>query len=624
MPLFQTMATISSALWTVPLQGTVAHAVSSEKLLARMRWLALGIWGALLGLNPSSAGLLFVQYYPYYIFAGAAYCFFGQYLAYRHYKGRPVTFPIGLTDIVFVLALCGASGGLFSPVYVYFYGLTLIAALRFDWRAGLGVAVTTGAASVALLFLVPPVHLSASELYQDLAFRMTLLFGLAGLAGLFSSQKPSQKNVPQSESTPPSPYQLDNVQEKLTTLEVESLSQQLVDIVSEHIPCRGVSLVLFDPDTHKCVGVAVAGSFPRVPAPLWEQALTEGGALRAALDLGPTVLNTAQDIYARFQTLSNKKIARRHLFIHEIGEIGQNLTGCFLLADRIHHNETDEPDATEGSEGFSSKDNQVLADIAQYAVPAIQNAYHYEEAKRESTELRGLLHAILNSQEEERQRVVSEWHDQLGEKLFRVLQDFRGCQEFVLQHAPEGRERFAKLASEIDEIAALVRQSADDLLPPVLEDFGFVEALRSYVSGLQEHEPFEVVMQAENDSRALPTQTSRKLFRITQEALQNIQKHAKANHVQIALTFEQQGLSLMIKDDGQGFQPEPFTPGHYGLLYMREQAVACGGRLSVQSEQGHGTEVRVELPVDEEAASEAASEPASNTADSASSPAAST
>ena len=72
--------------------------------------------------------------------------------------------------------------------------------------------------------------------------------------------------------------------------------------------------------------------------------------------------------------------------------------------------------------------------------------------------------------------------------------------------------------------------------------------------------------------------------------------------MQIALTFEQQGVSLMIKDDGQGFQPEQPLPGHYGLLYMRERAVSCGGRFSVQSQHGRGTEVRVELPIAEDSA----------------------
>ena len=482
-------------------------------------------------------------------------------------------------------ALCGVSGGLFSPLYVYFYGLTLIAALRFNWQAGFGIALTAGMASGLLLLFVPLSSASIPELYPSLAFRFTLLVSIAGLAGLFSTQRLPQTNVPKAVPDHPQTNRPDTLREKLAILEMDPLLQQLVDGVLQRIPCRGVCVILLDPDTQACVNVRTAGSFPTLAPATWEQSLTEGGALRAALDLGLLTLNTSQDICTRLQALSEKKLAQRHLLIHPLGD--DSLLGYLILSDRNNR------------DGFRPQDSQVLADIAQYAVPAVQNAHAFAEAQRSVTELRSLLHAVLNAQEEERQRVVSEWHDQLGEKLFRLLQDFRGFQEFVLQHAPEGRERSTKLAAELDTIAALVRRFANDLLPPVLEDFGFVQALRAYVTGLQEHEPFEVIMQTDDGGRPLPIQTSRKLFRITQEALHNIQRHAKANHVQIAVTFEQKGVSLMIKDDGQGFQPAQLTPGHYGLLYMREQAVSCGGRFSVQSEQGHGTEVRVELPINE-------------------------
>ncbi len=551
-------------------------------MLARLRWLALGVWAGFLWFNPPP---LFQPFTQYCLVAGILYCLFGQYFAYRHYKGTPLTFPIGLSDVVFVAALCGVSGGLLSPLYVYFYGLTLIATLRFNWQAGFGIALTAGIASGLLLLFVPPSSASIPELYPSLALRVTLLVGIGGLAGLFSTQRPPQVNLPKTAPDLPHTSQLDALREKLAILEIDPLLQQLVDEVLQRIPCRGVCVVLLDPDTQACVNVRTAGSFPTLAPATWEQSLTEGGALRAALDLGLVALNTSQDIYTRLRALSEKELAQKHLLIHQLGD--DSLLGCLILSDSTNR------------DGFRPQDGHILADIVQYAVPALQNAHAFTEANRSVAELRGLLYTVLNAQEEERQRIVSEWHDQLGEKLFRVLQDFRGFQEFVLQHAPEGRERFTKLASELDAIAALVRQFADDLLPPILEDFGFVQALRAYVTGLQEHEPFEIIMQTDDGGRSLPTQTSRKLFRITQEALHNIQRHAKANHVQIALTFEQKGVSLMIKDDGQGFQPAQRTPGHYGLLYMREQAVSCGGRFSVQSKQGHGTEVRVELPIDE-------------------------
>ena len=78
--------------------------------------------------------------------------------------------------------------------------------------------------------------------------------------------------------------------------------------------------------------------------------------------------------------------------------------------------------------------------------------------------------------------------------------------------------------------------------------------------------------------------------------MRNIRKHAQASHVQIAFVKEHTGVSLMIKDDGQGFNSEQPPQRHYGLLYMRERAEACGGRFRVVSVRGQGTEVRVDFP----------------------------
>ncbi len=582
------MATIYSAFWAPSLQGAVDHSTPNEKILARLRWLALGGGVGVLWLNPPA---LFQAMTQYCLLGSVLYCFFGQYFAYRHYKGTPLPFPIGLSDVIFVAGLCGVSGGLLSPLSAYLYGLTLIATFRFDWRAGLGMALAASIASGLLLFLVPPPLASIPESYSSLALRCALLLGMVGLAGIFSTQRLSPDPLPQAAPDPQHPAHSQPRQEQLAGLDLDPLLQRLVEEVWHSLPCRGVCVVLLDPDTQGCVRVKTAGSFPTLSPSTWDRSFSKGGALRITLDLGLSVLTTSQDLYTRLQMLSDNELARRHLLIHPFGH--DSLLGCFLVSDSKH------------PAGFRPQDSEVLTDIVHAALPVVQRAYILAEARRSVQELRGLLHAVLNAQEEERQRIVSAWHQQIEAPLFRVFQDFRGFQEFVLRHAPAGRERFHKLAAELDTIAVFGRQLTNRLLPPMLEDFGLVQALRAYVTDLQEHEPFEVVMQADDGDWPLPTHTSRTLFRITQEALYNIQRHAKANQVQIALTFEQKGVSLLIRDDGQGFQPEQSMSGQYGLLAMRERAVSCGGRFSVQSQHGRGTEVRVELPLDEAPATQA-------------------
>ncbi|MBI3301201.1 MAG: GAF domain-containing sensor histidine kinase, partial [Deltaproteobacteria bacterium] len=277
-----------------------------------------------------------------------------------------------------------------------------------------------------------------------------------------------------------------------------------------------------------------------------------------------------------------KEFAQQSLLIGGIRR--HQHVGFLVLADK------------RGGEGFSDGDTQMLTAVTEHAAVAIENARLFAEARDAAAEQRGLLHAVIGTQEQERQRVAEEWHERLGAKLFDVLQGLRSCQNLIVQRVPETKERFEKLAAEIDTMAALVRGFTNEMHPSVLDDFGFVAALREYVAGLSGQDAFRVTVQAEEVDQHLPSEANLTLFRITQEALRNIRKHARARNVQIAFVQEHAGVSLMIKDDGQGFNPEQPSQGHYGLLYMRERVEACGGTFHVVSARGQGTEVRVDFP----------------------------
>jgi signal transduction histidine kinase len=134
----------------------------------------------------------------------------------------------------------------------------------------------------------------------------------------------------------------------------------------------------------------------------------------------------------------------------------------------------------------------------------------------------------------------------------------------------------------------------------MLYDFGLAAAIREYiadaVAGFATEEPLQVTVQADDVDHQLPSDAKLIIFRITQEAIRNIRRHAEAKNVHIAFFQEHSGVSLMIKDDGKGFNPNQPQPGHFGLQYMRERAESCGGTFQVVSAQGQGTEVRVNFP----------------------------
>jgi signal transduction histidine kinase len=260
--------------------------------------------------------------------------------------------------------------------------------------------------------------------------------------------------------------------------------------------------------------------------------------------------------------------------------------GCLLVAD---HNVPD---------GFEPDTIDFLTTVAEQTAVAMENAELFEAIEEEERQLRGLLHALISTQEEERKRLVEDWRTRLGEKLFDVLQDFRRSKDLFLQRVPEATDQIDRLVTEIDTMAATVRNLTDELHPSTLDDFGFIAALQEYIAKLRENSLFRVTFEAQEPLLPLTPSANLTLFRITQEALENVNKHAQAQHVEIAFVQEHKGVSLLIKDDGQGFNLEQHPQGQYGLLYMRERAEACGGTLRVFSARGRGTEVRVDVPLE--------------------------
>jgi signal transduction histidine kinase len=298
------------------------------------------------------------------------------------------------------------------------------------------------------------------------------------------------------------------------------------------------------------------------------------------------VFNTPQELCDRLGAPRGRAFAHQNLFV---GCIRRHRHLAFLLlADRI------------GTEGFRPRDTQTFTAVMEAAAVAIENARLFDDVQAAEKRHRDLLHGIINAQEQESKLVAAEWQDRISKKLLTVLQGLRGFQSLIQQRAPESGERFQKLTAEIDEIASLVRGLTNEIHPSVLDDFGVAAAIREYVADAlaspEERELLQVTVQADEIDQQLPNEAKLLLFRITQEALRNIRKHAGAKNVQIAFVQEHAGVSLMIKDDGKGFNPGQPRPGHFGLQYMRERAEACGGTFRVVSSQGEGTEVHINLP----------------------------
>jgi two-component sensor histidine kinase len=557
-----------SAKQTMPVPVRLRGA---EKIWTYLRWLAVGVWWIVLQVSPQpvtqpAANLLFL--------IGLGYCWLLHSLA---HWGRRLHYRFTCAgDVILVALMCGVSGGLHSFAYTYFYGITLAAAIRFGLLEGLGVAAESLLLTGGLFFLLPHTDIQGEEL----GVRGLLLFLLATLAGVLSYE--DKRRSRQAEHDREQAAKLFTLNRTLSSLDLDTLLQRLADTVVRIFPCEGAGLLLLHRHGLQVDRIAVSGSLFVPTEEELQTALTDG-VLHEALEQGSLLLHDQAAVQSRLQSSHMKEWAQKNLLVVSIQ---RHYPVGFLVA----------VDKSEDG-GFTEDDLQLLTIVADQAAVAFEHAWILENTQAVDTERRDLVRAMLKAQEQERKHVVDEWLERFGTKLFQVLRDFRSCQEFMTQRAPEGKERLEHLAAALDELTVMVRSFTNELHPSILDDFGFVAALREYVAGLQDQGAFHVTVEAQESAPPLPSETNLTLFRITQEALRNIRKHARAKNVQIAFVQEHAGVSLMIKDDGQGFDPGRPLDDQYGFLYMREQVEAQGGEFHVQSARGQGTEVRVDLPV---------------------------
>ena len=215
---------------------------------------------------------------------------------------------------------------------------------------------------------------------------------------------------------------------------------------------------------------------------------------------------------------------------------------------------------------------------------------------RTQGELRGLTGHLFMVQEEERQKVARELHDDVSQRLSLLEMllsevDIRNCSD-------EDAERVRKAQKDLQSLNTDVRQISHQLHPAILTDLGLSEALRALVDEFGEREKMPATYMSQDLPGSWPPEAATAIYRIAQEALRNVAKHAGKTHVKVALSGQDSKLQLKVMDFGVGFDLEEDSPTHgLGLISMQERARLAGGTLTVQSELGHGTTVAVDIPL---------------------------
>jgi len=207
---------------------------------------------------------------------------------------------------------------------------------------------------------------------------------------------------------------------------------------------------------------------------------------------------------------------------------------------------------------------------------------------------RDALRRVVSAQELERRRLARELHDETGQALTSILLGLKSLEDAGSES--ELAESTSRLRELVVTTLQDVRRLAVELRPKALDDFGLVPALERLVETFREQTGIEVDLEPRLGEERLPSDVETTLYRITQEALTNVVKHAHAKRVSIVLTRRDGSISAVIEDDGQGFQERQGSGNGLGLLGMQERVALVDGRLSVESSPGSGTTLSVEVP----------------------------
>lgn len=240
----------------------------------------------------------------------------------------------------------------------------------------------------------------------------------------------------------------------------------------------------------------------------------------------------------------------------------------------------------QGADAFTEEDEEIVTLLAAQAAVAIENARRVE---------RDALRRAVLAQEVERRRLARELHDETGQALTSILLGLAVVER--AESLDDARAAAADLRELVVSTLQDVRRLAVELRPSALDDFGLVPALRRLGQTVREGSRLDVQVEARLGDERLEPELETAVYRIVQEALTNAVKHADARHVSVVLTRKNEMVSVVIEDDGRGFEPAAARGGGLGLLGMRERVELLDGTLSVESAPGAGTTLLLGLPI---------------------------
>jgi PAS domain S-box-containing protein len=254
----------------------------------------------------------------------------------------------------------------------------------------------------------------------------------------------------------------------------------------------------------------------------------------------------------------------------------------------LHKNET----------GFFTAEHVELAEaLASLAAVAVQNAWLFEQVKVGSERLQSLTRRLAEIQESERLYIARELHDEAGQALTSLMVQLRLIEQ-VADHPEAVLARIAEMDSSLQGIIENLHRLAMALRPAALDHLGLEAAVRENAEAIAERCGMTIQVAPFSTETRLPRNVETILYRIVQEALNNVVRHAEASRVDIVFQTRDDRSIVIVEDNGIGFDPATIAEEeHLGLLGMRERAETLGGTLAIESRPGQGTTIVAEVPL---------------------------
>lgn len=223
------------------------------------------------------------------------------------------------------------------------------------------------------------------------------------------------------------------------------------------------------------------------------------------------------------------------------------------------------------------------------------------EERRRHEHLHAYASSVLQAQEAERRRIAQELHDETIQSLIILCRQVDAIRDQVSPLQPAVITGLETVRLSAEQIVQSLREFSSSLRPSVLEDLGLAASLRRLVEDLKQRTGIASRLEVRGPVRRLAADAELGLFRIGQEALHNVERHAQATSVTVRLTFVRNQVSLTVQDNGVGFTPGPQDDpkAALGILGMQERAQLLDGKLEIQSSPGRGTKVTIHAPAAE-------------------------